>query len=242
MLKASATESTICGASACAPALTESPRAWIAALQSLDATGLRLALADFAHLLLPLLLRRPVFAQAVLENMISVQGDSSRTQALCDALGLTERSDSLQNLLPLPTTQFRTFASAIGAPPRLAGLTQAEMLVDQVGDQFGNLARSSRPGVGLAALAAAEQHWCVAFDAVWQLASRKPAAVATSALACFAPDRRDADAAALAMAMLSALPTGPAIGRAVTFGTTQADIVLRGLFDALASRASQLND
>jgi hypothetical protein len=210
------------------------PADYLAELERLTVPQLRLALADLAHMMEPVLLARADRIALVVEAMVHLQAGASGGDAL-NAVGATTVVDLGTGARATAADDFRKFAAAIGAPPRLPGLTAAEQLMHQGAKQLHNLAGSARLGVGLAAVAVSERVWQWMCAHIGNLLSRRDAVVATAALGCFAQDRRDAQLADHLDAMVQPLNSDSA-ARGLGFGADQAVAVLVPLFSLLHRR------
>ncbi len=215
------------------------PSGYLASLESLSVPQLRACLADMAHLLLPLLSQRADRVQAVVDVLVQNHQSAERTQAALHAVGAVTVVHLQTGSLPTASEDYRKFAAGIGAPPNLPRLTEAESVVFQAAQQLSNLARSSRLGVGLAALAVSERVWQWMAAVIGDLISRRDGVLAVQARACFSPDRRDVGLADDLSAMASTLPEAPLVERSLGFGAEQAAIVLEPMF-ALLQRRQQL--
>ncbi len=216
------------------------PEDYLAELERLPVPLLRACLADLAHLMLPVLRDRADRLQMtvtkLVENQISLQG----TQTVLYAIGATTVVDMQTGSLPSASEDFRKFAAAIGAPPRLPGLTAAETQIYQGARQLANLAYSSRLGVGLASLAVTERVWQWMCTLIGDLLRHREAVVSMAAQSCFMPQRRDAKVADELQDMVIALPATTVVDRGIGFGADQAVQVLTPLFGLLRARQLQL--
>jgi predicted cobalt transporter CbtA len=223
-------------------ARTAYPAEYLAGLERLPVPLLRACLADLAHLTQPIILERADRLQKIVSILVQNQLSGIGTQAALHAVGATTVVDMQTGALPTAAEDFRKFAAAIGAPPRLPGLTAAETLMHHGAKQLSNLALSARLGVGLAALAVTERIWQWMSLYIGDLLPRRHGVMATTAANCFAVDRRDAKLADDLEAMVGGLDTTPMIDRSINFGTEQAVAVMTPVFALLALRQQQLVD
>ncbi len=218
------------------------PADYLAKLEALPVPLLRACLADMAHLMLPVLTQRADrLGQAVavvVQNQLSLDG----TALALHAIGATTVVDMQTGTLPTAAEDFRKFAAAIGAPPRLPGLTHAESQMHNGAKQLDNLARSARLGVGLAALCVSERVWQWMCAHIGDLISRRQNVIAATAINCVSADRRDAECASALEAMICELDSSALIHRSLRFGADQAVAVLVPLYGVLAARQQQLID
>jgi hypothetical protein len=218
------------------------PAAYLAKLEALPVPLLRACLADLAHLMQPVLTRRAESLQMavtiLVQNHLSVPG----TQEALHAIGATSVVDMQTGVLTTASEDFRKFAAAIGAPPRLPGLTQAESQMHNGAKQLSNLALSARLGVGLAALGVSERVWQWMCAHIGDLLSRRHGVIASTALNCFAADRRDSKCADALETMISGIGAGPLVERSLCFGADQAVAVLVPLHEVLGQRQQRLID
>ncbi len=216
------------------------PAEYLAKLEALPVPLLRACLADMAHLMLPILSQRAARLELAVTVMVQNQLSLDGTKAALHAIGATTVVDMQTGPLPTAAEDFRKFAAAIGAPPRLQGLTSAESQMHTGARQLSNLARSARLGVGLAALCVSERVWqwmCVHIN---DLLARRHNVIAATAMNSVAADRRDALCADALEAMISELDSSELINRGLCFGADQAVAVLVPLFGVLAARQQQL--
>ena len=217
------------------------PLAWQSRLERLETPILRSVLADAVHLLMPLMVARPDRAAQALAASGAALADPQQQQKLCAAIGLTHVRDAMHNIEPTPLASFQRFAAAIGTPPSLGGLTQAEELVRLASNRLSSLCTSARPGVALAALAVFEQ----VLDWTWRhlgnLIQHRAGLVPPVAAACFAPERRDAAMADHCRALLMSLPPEAMLSRNIAFGCQQSHLVGRDLAALLDGRAARLD-
>jgi predicted cobalt transporter CbtA len=216
------------------------PADYLAGLERLPVPLLRACLADLAHLKQPILLERADRLQMVVTILVQNQASGIGTQAALHAVGATTVVDMQTGSLPTAAEDFRKFAAAIGAPPRLPGLTAAESLMQHGAKQLGNLAISARLGVGLASLAVTERVWQWMSAYIGDLLSRRHGVMAATALNSFATDRRDARLADDLEAMVGGLDVSPMGDRSINFGANQAVAVMTPLFALLILRQQQL--
>jgi hypothetical protein len=218
------------------------PAAYLGKMEALPAPLLRACLADMAHLMQPVLTQRAERLQMavtiLVQNQLSVPG----TRDALHAVGATSVVDMQTGSLATATEDFRKFAAAIGAPPRLPGLTQAESQIYGGAKQLSNLAMSTRLGVGLAALCVSERVWQWMCAHIADLLSRRHGVVANTALNCFAADRRDLKCADAIEAMIGGLVPSALVERGLLFGADQAVAVLVPLHELLGQRQHQLID
>jgi hypothetical protein len=218
------------------------PAAYLAKLEALPVPLLRACLADLAHLMQPLLTQRAERLQMtvtiLVQNQLSVPG----TQEALHAIGAISVVDMQTGSLATASEDFRKFAAAIGPPPRLPGLTQAESQMHNGAKQLSNLALSARLGVGLAALGVSERVWQWMCTHISDLLSRRHGVVAATAINCFAAERRDATCADALETMISGIGSGPLVERSLRFGTDQAVAVLVPLHEVLGQRQQKLID
>jgi hypothetical protein len=216
------------------------PADYLTALERLPAPMLRACLADMAHLLLPVVLERAERLQMTVNLLVQNQITAIGTQAALHAVGATTVVDMQMGALPTAAEDFRKFAAAIGAPPRLPGLTATESQILHCAKQLSNLTVSARIGVGLASVALTERVWQWLCTYVGDLLVQRDTVVAAVARGCFAPQRRDAQLADALETMLASLTESPAIDRSIHFGMDQTASVLGTLFSQLQDRQRQL--
>jgi hypothetical protein len=212
------------------------PVSWLMGLEALGRDQLLAALADFAHLSLPLIHCRPELVEQCLTAAVTHHLTFTGTEQICSSIGLSTQMDALQNILPTPAMRFHQFASAVGPPPSLPGLTLAERQVQMITEQLGSLATSNRLGVGVATLALSEHLWDWNLRYIGDLLNRRPGTVQPVALACFDPNRRDAALPQLTLSMIDQLPAAQAVDRALSFGAREASQILGRYFSILYGR------
>jgi hypothetical protein len=218
------------------------PAEYLAKLEAMPVPLLRACLADMAHLMLPILSQRAdrveLAAAVVVQNQLSLAG----TAAALYTIGATTVVDMQTGARPTAAEDFRKFAAAIGAPPRLPGLTNAESQMHNGARQLSNLARSTRLGVGLAALCVSERVWQWMCAHIGDLLIRRQNVLIAAAMTSVSADRRDAKCADTLEAMIKELDSSDMINRSLRFGADQAVAVLVPLFNVLATRQRQLID
>jgi hypothetical protein len=218
------------------------PADYLAKLETLPVPLLRACLADLAHLMQPVLTQRAERLQMavtlLVQNQLSVPG----TQEALHAIGAITVVDMQTGSLATASEDFRKFAAAIGSPPRLTGLTQAESHMHIGAKQLSNLTLSTRLGVGLAALGVSERVWQWMCAHISDLLAHRRGVVAITALDCFAPARRDAKCADALETMIGGLEPSAPVERSLRFGVDQAVAVLVPLHEVLGQRQQQLID
>jgi hypothetical protein len=218
------------------------PAAYLGKLEALPVPLLRACLADMAHLMQPVLTQRAERLQMAVTILVQNQMTVPGTQEALHAIGATSVVDMQTGSLATATEDFRKFAAAIGAPPRLPGLTQAESHMHNGAKQLSNLALSARLGVGLAALGVSERVWQWMCTHIGDLLARRHGVALNTSLNCFAVDRRDLKCADTLETMVGGLATTALVERSLHFGADQAVAVLVPLHELLSHRQQQLID
>ncbi len=215
------------------------PTNYIALLRSADKNHRQTMYADFAHLCDPYITSVPDMFEKALAGLIAhgVQGDD--ISALLVATGLTAKSDAGGYALESALGQFRRFGTAIGRPPGLPRLMEAEMLIKKSKNRMLNLTSSGRFGVAVGALMLADYIWSALIDHLGIILRDEPI-VRPVDIAFFAVERVWTDNGRRLFDLAYKQTVQPNIERSIQFGAEQAMVAQMEIFDLLESRAQMI--
>ncbi len=225
--------------SICESAEQAVPMNYIAMIRDADKNQRQSMFADFTHLCDPYITSVPDMFEKALAGLIAHGIQGNDISELLVATGLTAKSDAGGYALESALGQFRRFGTAIGRPPGLPRLMEAEMILKKSKNRMLNLTSSGRLGVAVGALVLADYVWASLIDHLGIILRDEPILRPVD-IVFFAVERVWTDNGRRLFNLACQQTALPNIERSIQFGAEQASVAQKELFDLLESRAQMI--
>ena len=216
------------------------PMGYISIVRTAKIEQRRQIIADFTHLCDPYVASVPDMFEKALTGLMTQGVDGHDVDSLMRAAGVTVKNDSNGNAYESALGQFRRFGAAIGRPPGLPKLMEAEIIIKKSCDRMLHLASSNRFGVAVGALTLSDYLWSSLLDHLGIILRDEPM-VRPVDIGFFAVERIWTNNGRQFFDLATAAACSPEIERSIRFGVAQATVIQKDMFDLLENRARLLS-